>query len=74
MLILFALSVDEQYFFYSALQRTNFKKFETNISRKRNCAATVPISCVCEQFIYFYMYDGSAYSAAGNMWTDPGNI
>jgi hypothetical protein len=25
-------------------------------------------------YIYFiYSHDGSAYSAAGNMWTDPGN-
>jgi hypothetical protein len=31
-----------------------------------------PHSCVCEQFIYYHRR--SAYSAAGNMWTDPGNI
>jgi hypothetical protein len=31
-----------------------------------------PHSCVCERFIYFH--DGSAYSAAGNMWIDRGNI
>jgi hypothetical protein len=30
------------------------------------------IRCVCERFIY--SHDGSAYSAAGNMWTDPGII
>ncbi len=29
-------------------------------------------SCVCERFIS--SHDWSAYSAAGNMWTDPGNI
>jgi hypothetical protein len=41
---------------------------------KRNCAATVPIShsCVGERFIY--SRDRLAYSAVGNMWTDPGNI
>ena len=30
------------------------------------------IYCICEKFLYFQ--DQSAYSAAGNMWTDPGNI
>jgi hypothetical protein len=29
-----------------------------------------PHSCVCERFIY--SYDRSAYSAAGNIWTDRG--
>ncbi len=32
----------------------------------------VPTLIICERFIYFQ--DRSAYSAAGNMWTDPGNI
>ncbi len=27
---------------------------------------------VCERIIY--SHDGSAFSAGGNMWTDPGNI
>jgi hypothetical protein len=31
-----------------------------------------PHSCVCERYIY--SRDWSAYSTAGNMWTDPGNI
>ncbi len=31
-----------------------------------------PHSCVCERIIY--SHDGSAFSAGGNMWTDPGNI
>ncbi len=30
------------------------------------------IYCICEKFLYFQ--DQSAYSAAGNMWTDPGNV
>jgi hypothetical protein len=50
-------------------------KIRKKYSQKSNCAATVPIStfmCVCEGFIY--SHDGSAYFAAGNMWTDPGNI
>jgi hypothetical protein len=33
-----------------------------------------PHSCVCGRFMYSYSHNGSAYSAAGNMWTDPGNI
>jgi hypothetical protein len=47
-------------------------KIGNNYSQKRNSAATVRISWACERFIY--SYDISAYSAAGNMWTDPGNI
>jgi hypothetical protein len=31
-----------------------------------------PNSSVCERFIY--SHNRSAYSAAGKMWTDPGNI
>ena len=31
-----------------------------------------PHSCVCERLIY--SHNRSAYSAAGNMWTEPGNI
>ncbi len=37
--------------------------------------ATVPISTfICLWAIYIYFHDQSAYSAAGKMWTDPGNI
>ncbi len=32
----------------------------------------LPHSCVCERFLH--SQDQSAYSAAGNMWTDPGKI
>jgi hypothetical protein len=49
-------------------------KFETNIPRKgiARPQSQFPHSCVCERFIY--SHDRSAYSAAGNMLTDPGNI
>ncbi len=52
------------------LQKTQNRKFETNIPRKgiARPQSQFPHSCVCERFIY------SANSAAGNMWTDPGNI
>jgi hypothetical protein len=43
--------------------KNQYRKFETNIPRKE---------CFYERFIY--SHDRSAYSAAGNMWTDPGNI
>ncbi len=44
-------------------------------SQKRNILvpqSQFPHSCVCERSIY--SHDGSAFSAGGNMWTDPGNI
>ncbi len=49
-------------------------KFETNIHRKgiSGSQSQLPHSCVCERIIY--SHDGSAFSAGGNMWTDPGNI
>jgi hypothetical protein len=49
-------------------------KFETNIPRKgiARPQSQFPHSCACEQFIY--SHNGSAYSAAETMWTDPGNI
>jgi hypothetical protein len=51
-------------------------KFRNKYSQKRNCTDTVLIStfmCLgCKWFIY--SHHRSAYSAAGNMWTDPGNI
>ncbi len=42
---------------------------------EKELRATVPISTfMCLWAIYIYSHDRSAYSAAGNMWTDPGNI
>ncbi len=50
------------------------RKFETNIPRKgiSGPQSQFPHSCVCERIIY--SHDGSAFSAGGNMWTDPRNI
>ncbi len=50
------------------------RKFETDIPRKgiARPQSQFPHSCVCQRIIYFH--DRSACSAAGNMWTDPGNI
>jgi hypothetical protein len=49
-------------------------KIRKKYSQKRNCATTVPISnsYVCKGFIYYH--NQSAYSSAGNMWTDLGDI
>ncbi len=49
-------------------------KFETNIPRKgiSGPQSQFPHSCVCERIIY--SHNESAFSAGGNMWTDPGNI
>jgi hypothetical protein len=45
-----------------------------NISRKgiAQRKSLFPYSCVCERFIYYHCW--SAFPAAGNMWTDDGNI
>ncbi len=50
------------------------RKFETNISRKgiARPQSQFPHSYVCEGFIY--SHNQSAYSSAGNRWTDLGNI
>ncbi len=47
---------------------------ETNITRKGivRPQSQFSHSFVCEPFIYFH--DQSAYSTAGNMWTDLGNM
>ncbi len=54
--------------------KNQYRKLETNIPRKGTARpqSQFPHSCVCEQFIY--SHDRFAYSAAGNMWTDLGNI
>ncbi len=54
--------------------KTKCQKFETNITRKgiSGPQSQFPHSCVCERIIY--SHDGSAFSAGGNIWTDPGNI
>ncbi len=53
--------------------KTKCRKFETNISNKGTSGpqSQFPHSYVCGRIIYFH--DGSAFSAGGNMWTDPGN-
>jgi hypothetical protein len=54
--------------------KTKCRKFETNIPTKgiSGSQSHFPHSCICERIIY--SHDGSAFSAGGNMWTDPGNI
>jgi hypothetical protein len=54
--------------------KTKCRKFETNIPRKGILGpqAQFPHSCVFERIIY--SHDVPAFSAGGNMWTDPGNI
>jgi hypothetical protein len=56
------------------IAKNQFRKFETNNPRKGITLpqSQFPHSCVCERLIY--SHDRSAYSAAGNMWTDPENI
>jgi hypothetical protein len=53
---------------YVHTAKTKCRKFETNILRKG-------ISGPQPNFhIHVSVSDGSAFSAGGNMWTDPGNI
>jgi hypothetical protein len=54
--------------------KTKCRKLETKIPRKgiSGPQSQFPHSCVCERILY--SHDGSAFSAGGNMWTDPGNI
>ncbi len=55
--------------------KNQYRKFETNIPRKwiarPQSQFPNPNSCVCKRFIY--SLHRCAYSAAGNMCTDPGN-
>jgi hypothetical protein len=61
-------------FFVQYTAKTKCQEFETNIPRKgiSGSQSQFPHSCVCEPIIYFH--DGSAFSAGGTLWTDPGNI
>jgi hypothetical protein len=54
--------------------KKQYRTLETNIPRKgiARPQSQFPHSCVCERFKY--SHNRSAYSAAGNMWTYPGNI
>jgi hypothetical protein len=56
------------------LQRQNAENLKKNIPRKgiSGPQSQFPHSFVCERIIF--SDDGSAFSAGGNMWTDPGNI
>ncbi len=53
--------------------KTQYRKFKTNIPRKGIAGpqSQFPHSCFWERFIYSHV--PFACSAAGNMWTDPGN-
>jgi hypothetical protein len=53
--------------------KNQYRKFETNIPRKGIVRAQYkfPHSCFCERIIYFH--ERSGCSAAGNVWTGPGN-
>jgi hypothetical protein len=51
------------------IQKIRNKYSQKGIARPQS---QFPHSCVGERFVY--SQDRSAYSAAGNMWTDPGNI
>jgi hypothetical protein len=65
------LSVDA---LWTQTAKNPYRKLEKNIPRKgiARPQSQSPHSCVCERFLY--SQDRSAYSAAGIMWTDPGNI
>jgi hypothetical protein len=55
-------------------QRKNAENVKLIFQEKeyRGLSHKFPHSCVCERIIY--SHDGSAFSAGGNMGTDPGNI
>ncbi len=62
----------------NALQRTNTENSK-QILPERELRGHRPNSCVCGRFIFIFIFLksiclNSAYSAAGNMWTDSGNI
>jgi hypothetical protein len=57
---------------YATLQRKNAENLKQIFPEKEYPQSQFPHSCVCERIIY--SHDGSAFSAGGNMWTDPGKI
>ncbi len=64
--IFFALPFDKISDDMPYTAKTQYRDFETNIPKERNCTASqsqFPHSCVCERFIY--SHDWSAYFAAG---------
>jgi hypothetical protein len=69
-----ASDISPVYHIDSNTAKTKCRQFETNIPRKgiSGPQSQFPQSCVCERIIY--SHDGSAFSAGGNMCTDPGNI
>jgi hypothetical protein len=73
-LIRCALSfLNVRYGFTATVESLN--RFKSEPISRRGIAqhqSQFPHSCVYERFMY--SHDRSAYSAAGNMWTDPGNI
>ncbi len=60
--------------FIPCTAKKQYRKLETNIPSKGIAwpQSQFPPSCVCERFLY--SHNRSAYSAAGNMWTDHENI
>ena len=54
--------------------KTQYQKFETNIPRKGIARPQSQFPHSCDYERYIYSHDRSVYSAAGNMWTDLGNI
>jgi hypothetical protein len=55
---------------FDTLQRQNAENLKQIFPGKEYRG--LPHSCVCERIIY--SNDGSAFSAGGDIWTDPGNI
>ncbi len=56
--------------------KNQYRKFKTNIPSKKELRGHSPHFHihVSVSDLYTYSHDRSAYSVAGNMWTDPGNI
>jgi hypothetical protein len=57
------------------IQKNQYRKFETNIFPEKELRGHSPNFHihVSVSDLYTVLPRGSAYSAAGNMWTDPGN-